>query len=128
MTTDIKMLIAVGILSLLQFVPYFLAYLKSWGISGAVSNRNSMPELPEWANRALRAQRNLNENLVHFTIFVLAVHILGLSNEMSALGATIFFYSRLSYWVAYIAGITWVRSALFMVGVAGEVMIVMQLF
>ena len=128
MTTDLQMLIAVGILSLLQFMPYFLAYIMTWGIPGIASNRENMPALPEWANRAKRAQSNLNENLIHFSIFVLIVHVLGLSNEMSALGATIFFYSRLIYWVVYIAGITWVRTLLFMAGVAGEVMVIMQLF
>lgn len=128
MTTDLKMLLAVSILSLLHFMPYFLAYLKHWGITGIVSNRENMPELPGWANRALAAQQNLNENLIHFSIIVLIVHILGLSNEMSALGATIFFYSRLVYWVVYIAGITWVRTMAFMAGLIGEVLIIMQLF
>jgi uncharacterized MAPEG superfamily protein len=122
------MLLAVGILSLAQFVPYFLAYLKHWGISGIVGNRENMPALPDWANRAKDAHGNLNENLIHFAIFVLIVNAAGLSNEMSALGATIFFYSRLAYWVIYIAGITWVRSLAFMAGVAGEVMVLLQLF
>lgn len=128
MTTDLKMLLAVGILSLLQFMPYFLAYLKHWGISGIVGNRENMPALPSWANRAKEAQSNLNENLIHFAIFVLLVQALGLSNEMSALGATIFFYSRLAYWVVYIAGIVWVRTMAFMAGVVGEVMVILQLF
>ena len=128
MTTDLKMLIAVSILSLLQFMPYFMAYLKYWGITGIVSNRENMPELPGWANRAKDAQGNLNENLIHFAAFVLIVHALGLSNEMSALGATIFFYSRLAYWVVYIAGIIWLRTLLFMAGLVGEVMVILQLF
>lgn len=128
MTTDLKMLLAVSILSLVQFFPYFFAYIKHWGIGGIASNRENMPALPEWANRSLRAQRNLNENLIHFSVLVLMLHILGLSNEMSALGATIFFYARLIYWVIYIAGIIWVRSLLFMAGVVGEVIILMQFF
>ncbi|WP_455218019.1 MAPEG family protein [Kaarinaea lacus] len=128
MTTDLKMLLAVSILSLLHFMPYFLAYLKHWGISGIVSNRENMPELPGWANRALAAQQNLNENLIHFSIIVLIAHVLGLSNEMTALGATIFFYSRLIYWLVYIAGIIWVRTMAFMAGLVGEVLIIMQLF
>lgn len=128
MTTDLKMLLAVSILSLLQFVPYFLAYLQQWGITGIVSNRENMPPLPAWANRAQAAQQNLNENLIHFTIIVLIVQLTGLSNEMTALGATIFFYSRLAYWFVYIAGITWLRSLLFMAGLVGEVIIITQLF
>jgi len=128
MTTDLKMLLAVSILSLLHFMPYFLAYLKHWGITGIVSNRENMPPLPAWANRALAAQQNLNENLIHFSIIVLIVHVTGMANEMTALGATIFFYSRLAYWVIYIAGVIWLRTMLFMAGLVGEVIIISQLF
>ena len=49
MTTDLKMLLAVSVLSLFQFMPYFMAYIKHWGISGIVSNRENMPTLPSWA-------------------------------------------------------------------------------
>ena len=128
MTTDLKMLLAVSILSLFQFMPYFMAYIKHWDISGIISNRENMPALPGWANRALDAQKNLNENLVHFAAIVLIVHALGASNEMSALGATIFFYSRVVYWGVYISGITWIRTVAFMAGFMGELLILAQLF
>jgi uncharacterized MAPEG superfamily protein len=128
MTTDLKMLLAAGILSLVQFMPYFMAYLKHWGISGIVGNRENMPALPAWAERAKAAQGNLNENLIHFAVFVLVLHALGLSNEMSALGASIFFYARLAYWVIYIAGIIWLRTLAFMAAMVGEVMVILQLF
>ncbi|MEE8379662.1 MAG: MAPEG family protein [Gammaproteobacteria bacterium] len=128
MTTDLKMLLAVSVLSLFQFMPYFMAYIKRWGISGIIGNREDMPALPGWANRALEAQKNLNENLVHFAAIVLIVHAVGASNEMSALGATIFLYSRLIYWGVFIAGIKWVRTMAFMAGFMGELLILAQLF
>jgi uncharacterized MAPEG superfamily protein len=109
-------------------MPYFMAYLKHWGISGIVGNRENMPALPAWAERAKAAQGNLNENLIHFAVFVLVLHALGLSNEMSALGASIFFYARLAYWVIYIAGIIWLRTLAFMAAMVGEVMVILQLF
>lgn len=128
MTTDLKMLLAVSVLSLFQFMPYFMAYIKHWGITGIVSNRENMPALPGWANRALDAQKNLNENLVHFAAIVLIVHAVGAANEMTALGATIFFYSRLAYWFIYIGGVVWLRTAAFMAGFMGELLILAQLF
>ena len=128
MTTDLKMLLAVSVLSLFQFMPYFMAYIKHWGISGIVGNRENMPALPGWANRALEAQKNLNENLVHFAAIVLIVHAVGASNEMSALGATIFLVARLVYWGVFIAGIKWVRTMAFMAGFMGELLILAQLF
>jgi len=128
MTTDLKMLLAVSILSIFQWMPYFMAYIKHWGIAGIVSNRENMPALPAWANRALDAQGNLNENLVHFAAIVLIVHVVGASNEMTALGATIFLIARLAYWVIYIAGIVWLRTVAWMVAFLGEMLILAQLF
>ena len=128
MTTDLKMLLAVSILSIFQWMPYFMAYIKHWGISGIVSNRENMPALPAWANRALDAQGNLNENLVHFAAIVLIVHVVGASNEMTALGATIFLIARLAYWVIYIAGIVWLRTVAWMAAFMGEMLILAQLF
>jgi len=128
MTTDLKMLLAVSVLSIFQWMPYFMAYIKHWGISGIVSNRENMPALPAWANRALDAQGNLNENLVHFAAIVLIVHVVGASNEMTALGATIFLIARLAYWVIYIAGIVWLRTIAWMVAFMGEMLILAQLF
>ena len=128
MTTDLKMLLAVSVLSIFQWMPYFMAYIKHWGITGIVSNRENMPALPAWANRALDAQGNLNENLVHFAAIVLIVHVVGASNEMTALGATIFLIARLAYWVIYIAGIVWLRTIAWMVAFMGEMLILAQLF
>ena len=128
MTTDLKMLLAVSVLSIFQWMPYFMAYMKNWGIAGIVSNRENMPALPEWANRSLAAHSNLNENLVHFAAIVLIVHVVGASNEMTALGATIFLIARLAYWAIYIAGITWLRTIAWMAAFMGEMLILAQLF
>ena len=128
LTTDLKMLIATAVLALLSFLPYFVAYLKTWGITGTVGNRENLPPLPQWGQRALAAHSNLTENLVHFSVLVIVAHIIGASNDITAMGATLFFLARIVYLVVYIAGIPWVRTIAFMAGWVGEVMILMQLF
>ena len=47
---------------------------------------------------------------------------------MTALGATIFFCSRLAYAVVYTAGIKVVRTVIFFIGAAGLLLILVQLF
>jgi uncharacterized MAPEG superfamily protein len=105
LTTDLKMLAAVATLALLSFIPYMLAQMKYWGISGVVGNRENMPELPQWAKRAQAAHDNLTENLVHFSVLVIVAHLAAVSNDITAMGATLFFWARVAYVVIYTAGI-----------------------
>ncbi len=127
MNTEIKMLLASAVLALLHFLPYMMAYIKHWGMSVAVGNRDNPPPLPAWANRSIRAHRNMTENLVHFTAIIVVTQFAGLSNDVTALGATVFFYARALYLLVYTLGIPWVRTMIFMTGVVGELMIVGQL-
>lgn len=128
MSTDLTMLVAAATLALLSFMPYFIAYIQNWGITGIVGNRENLPELPAWAKRSLAAHGNLTENLVHFAALVLVAHVTGASNDVTAMGATIFFWARVIYLIVYTAGIPWVRTIAFMAGWVGEVMILSQLF
>ena len=127
MNTELKMLFASALLALFQFMPYLMAYMKHWGMAVAMGNRDNPPPLPAWAERSIRAHRNMTENLVHFTAIVLIAQILDISNEMTALGAMLFFYARVLYVILYTLGIPWVRTLAFMAGVIGELMIAIQL-
>lgn len=127
MNTELTMLLASAVLALLHTVPYLAAYLKHWGLAVAVGNRENTPPLPAWTRRFIRAHRNLVENLVHFTAIVLIAQILGVSNSMTALGATLFFYARVLYAIVYTLGIPWIRTLLFIAGVTGEILILSQL-
>jgi uncharacterized MAPEG superfamily protein len=127
MNTEIKMLFASAILALLHFMPYLMAYVRYWGMSVAAGNRENTPALPGWATRSIRAHRNMTENLVHFTAIILIAHIMGISNDITALGATLFFYARVLYLIIYTLGIPWIRTLVFMIGVIGEMMIASQL-
>ena len=127
MSTDLTMLVATAALALISFLPYFVAYIQHWGITGIVGNRENLPALPSWANRALAAHGNLTENLVHFAALVLVAHVTGAANDITAMGATIFFWARVIYLIVYTAGVPWIRTIAFMAGWVGEVMILTQL-
>ena len=59
---------------------------------------------------------------------MLVAHVSGKANSMTALGAQIFFWARVAHVAVYTAGITGVRTAVFFVGTAGELLILIQLF
>ena len=129
MTTDLTMLVATGLLCLLNPTIYLAAeMLAPGGLEWGLSNRAEPFKLPEWAARAKRAHLNLIENLAPFAILVLVAQVSGKANGMTALGAEIFFWARVAYVGVYTAGIVGVRTAVFFVATAGEVLILIQLF
>ena len=86
-----------------------------------------MSELSDWAGRAARAHRNMLENLVLFAILVLVARAVNVSNAMTLLGAQLFFWSRVAHAIIYIAGIPWLRTAVWGVSVIGLILIFWQL-
>jgi uncharacterized MAPEG superfamily protein len=97
------------------------------GLATLAGNREGLPEMTGWAGRARRAQRNMIENLVPFAALVLAAVALGKTNNMTLLGAQIFFWARVAYTAVYIAGIPWLRTGVWFVSVIGMILIFAQL-
>jgi uncharacterized MAPEG superfamily protein len=66
------------------------------------------------------------ENLLPFACLVLIVQTSGHGGEMSALGALVFFYSRVSHAILYVAGVTVLRSLAYGGGLIGMGMMIYQ--
>lgn len=123
MTTDLMMLAWSAALCALLWVPYILARIGAWGLMDAVGYPDSTPDVPAWSDRTRKAHANLVENLVPFAALILVAHVSGAANEATALGATIFFWSRVVHAVVYTFGIPWLRTLAFAGGFVGQVMI-----
>lgn len=119
MAVELQMLVASALLAIVQAFPNLIAVIRYGGLRIAAGNRDNVPPLPEWANRAERAQRNLLANLLPFTALVLVAHQSGLTNAETAFGATLFFWSRVAYAVIYIAGIPYLRTVAFVASLIG---------
>jgi uncharacterized MAPEG superfamily protein len=114
--TFVQMLIAVGGATL------------QVGLPALAGNREGLPaSFAGWAGRAQRAHRNMLENLVLFAALVLIAVLAGRTNSTTLLGAQLFFWARLAYAVVYIAGIPWLRTAVWTVSVIGLLLIFSQL-
>src|SRR5262249_55198340 len=129
MTTDLWMLVWSAVLCLTLPVAYGTGRgMVSGGMAWGIGNRDRPLEgVAPWAARAHRAHLNLIENLAPFAILVLVAQLGGKANATTALGATIFFWSRVAHAAVYIAGITVVRTIVFFAGTVGELMILAQL-
>jgi len=128
MTTDLWMLLASCALALLLTVPLASAMRRQWGIAAMIGNRENLPKLKAWGGRTERAYRNLLDNIILFGAVVCAAQIAGASNEVTALGAIVFFVSRVVHAAAYIAGVSYLRTLAWFGGVVGMGVIVSQLF
>jgi uncharacterized MAPEG superfamily protein len=127
MTTDLTMLVWSAVLTVVLFIPYIAARVVYWGLVDTVGYPENPPALPRWAERAKRAHVNLAENLAPFAALVLVAHVTQSANATTALGAAIFFWSRLVHAIVFIAGVPWARTLAFVVSIIGELLILSQL-
>ncbi len=129
MTPDLTYLVLAAVLAFVQVVIAVLGAMMQVGLPALAANREDAPaQFEGWAGRAVRAHRNMLENLVLFAILVLVAHVAGRANEMTALGALLFFYGRLAYAIIYLAGVPWLRTMAWAVSIVGLVLITLQLF
>jgi uncharacterized MAPEG superfamily protein len=91
-------------------------------------SRDNLAEPTVLRKRLQRLTANLQENLVMFGLVVLIAHTAGVSNDQTALGASLFFYARFAHAVVYAFGWPWIRPLCWFVAIAGLAMIVLQLF
>lgn len=128
MTPELKYLAWAAALTLLQSVVAVLGAMTIVGLPALAGNRENLPPLTGWADRAARAHRNMLETLVLFAIAILVAHVAGRTNAQTALGAKTFFWARVAYAIVYIVGIPWLRTAVWAVSIAGLLLVLAQLF
>jgi len=129
MTTDLWMVVYTVILCLSVPVVVLIGRMQTpGGLEWGLGNRDSGFTVPAWTARAERAHANLVENLAPFVALVLIAHLAGKANAATALGATVFFWGRVAHALVYVAGITVLRTVVYFVAAAGELLILWQLF
>ncbi len=90
--------------------------------------RDQLPELGVMGGRADRALNNLKESLPFFLTLAVLCVAMGKVTPMSIYGAMLFTAARYAYLPSYIWGLPGLRSAIWMVAMAGLVMMVISLF
>ena len=121
--TEAQLVAATGLLAFVLVFPGLVALILEAGLMAGLGNRESVPPLPEWANRAQRAQRNMVDTLVPFLAIVIGAQMAGVSNENTQLGMSLFFFGRLGHAVTYVLGIPYLRTVAFVVSVSGMMQI-----
>src|SRR5689334_5966791 len=127
MKPELNLLVWAVVLTVAQMLVATQGAINQVGLMRLIGNRDGMPEITGWGGRAHRAHRNMLENLVLFAALILVAVAAGKTNDMTLLGAQIFFWARVAYAVIYLAGVIWVRTACWAVSMAGLIIIFAQL-
>lgn len=127
MTPDLSYLVWSVVLTIVQMLIAAAGATLVVGLPMLAGNREDMPPLTGWPERARRAHLNMLESLVLFAVLVLVAHLVQRANATTALGAQIFFWARLLYAAIYVAGVPWLRTAVWFVSVVGLLLIFSQL-
>lgn len=93
------------------------------GLTAQAGSRDNLPEPTVARQRLQRLTANMQENLIMFAVVVLVANAAGISNETTALGASIFFYARVAHAIVYAAGWPMIRPLFYFAGLYGTVSI-----
>jgi uncharacterized MAPEG superfamily protein len=124
---ELRMLAYSATLCLLLAVPYTLGLILERGMPTMLGNREDFAAGPGWIGRAQRAHLNLVENLLPFAVLALSVVVANRTSATTALAAELFFLARLGHAIVYIAGIPWLRTLAYALGVVATVMLLFAL-
>lgn len=125
MSIELTMLAWTVVLGLVQVVATGPFYTAAMGLPYAASSRDT-PEpgrMSVLGGRVQRAARNLGETFPFAAAAILVAAATGRSNAATQWGAQLYFWGRLAYFPVYVAGIAYVRTAVWLVSIVGIVLV-----
>ncbi len=124
---ELKMLTLAALLTVVLALVPAGALILQRGLRYGFGNRDQAEPLSPWGERALRAHRNMLENLPPFAALVLVAQVAGVANEATAWGTVLFFWARVAHAVIYIAGVPYLRTVASVVALSGMFRITREL-
>ncbi|MEL6938271.1 MAG: MAPEG family protein [Cyanobacteria bacterium J06598_1] len=127
MTPDLICLLLLALWSVpLNHIPA-LGRVSEAGLEWAASNRDKAVTGPAWVGRADRAQRNHHDNLAMIAAVILIAQVSGQANALTGWCAIAVLAFRVLHGVAYIAGVSVVRSLAYVGSIISLGIIVWQI-
>jgi len=127
MSVELSMLVYSALLFLLIILVQAALAIAQNGLMAQAGSRDSLPEPTILRKRLQRLSANMQENLVIFSVVVLAANAIGVSNDSTALGASIFFFARVAHAIVYAFGWPVIRPLFYFASLYGIVLIVIEI-
>ena len=127
MSADLKYLAFTAILTASLWIPYIVFQVMTNGSLTPANYVDPTPRpVPLWGKRADRTYINAVESFAPFAALVIAVHLAGKADAMTAFWAACYFWLRLAHAVVYLFGIPYLRTVLFTLGYVAVVGIFLE--
>lgn len=126
MSAELLMLLYSALLFLVIILAQAGLGISQNGLMAQAGSRDNLPEPTVLRQRLQRLSANMQENLVMFAIVVLVASAAGVSNDATALGASVFFFARVAHAIVYAAGWPVIRPLFFFAGLYGIGVIAVQ--
>ncbi len=128
MGIELQMLGWAIVLGVVQLMIAAFAVTRERGLAWNLSARDGAPPPPgPVAGRLLRVQAHFMETFPFFAAAVIGVVVSQRQDGVTALAAQVYFWARVAYVPLYAAGVPYLRSAVWVVSVAGIVPLVWTL-
>jgi|SRR5450830_708128 len=125
MSTELTLLGWTLVLAIVQILLHSSLRTKETGVAYNASARDEAPPPPGKVTARLeRAKQNLFETLPLFAAAVLAAHVGGAEGNLTLWGCWMYLVARVVYVPLYALGIPMVRSLVWLVSLAGLLMVV----
>ena len=129
MTTELTYLALTLVLALVQIFLPAGARTAEFGSKWNAGPRDQTPtSVRPLTGRLERAQANLYETLPLFIGAVLIAHLIQASGPLTVWGTALYFWARVVYLPLYALGVPYIRSLVWLVSLAGLVMVLAALF
>src|ERR1700716_3381213 len=117
MSTDLKYLALTAFLTASLWIPYVACQVMTNGFLTPPNYVDPTPRpLPLWGKRADGTYINAVETFAPFAALVIAVHLAGKANAMTAFWAMSYFWLRLAHAAVYLLAVPYVRTLIFTLG------------
>jgi len=118
MTADLWVLLSLALLTeLLTLPPVVARGSVPGGVRWIFYNRDTeLKGVAPWGGRAVRAHANLADNLAMYAAVIGTAHITGATNGTTLIAGIALLTARMLHAMVYIAGIPYLRTAVFAVG------------
>ena len=129
MTTDLWILLSLAVLTELLTLPPLVARGSvPGGIKWIFYNRDTeLKGVAPWGGRAVRAHANLADNLAIYAAVIGLAHLTGSTNGTTAIAGIVLLSARVLHAMIYIAGIPYLRTAVFAVAQLSMLVYVWQI-
>ncbi len=125
MTTELTYLAWTLVLTLVYIgLPSQLRTVETGTAYNASPRDEEGPPVGVITGRLQRAQKNLFETLPIFIAAVLIAHLAGREGSLSGWGVALYFWARVVYLPLYAFGVPYVRSLVWLVSLAGLIMVI----